>query len=371
MPRRIMTKRRNSDAIPERDRIRSLTTLAARQSFPHLILGIGDDAALLRPPPDHDLVVTTDLSLERVHFRRDWHPAASAGHRCLARGLSDLAAMGAQPLAAFLSLALPTSLAGAWADQFFSGLLALARQFHVPLAGGDLGRSPSSRHALADIVLTGSVPRGQALLRSTVQAGDILYVTGQLGGAAAELASLSRSSRSSRATLARPVPNRGLHPHLYPQPRIAAGLALRRLAARGPRAHIARPQVSCVDISDSLALDLSRLLEAGSNPRSPLAAELDLDALPIAAGATLAQALHGGEDYELLFAAPPSLKIPSRLGPDSENRSAFSGSASRFVPVTPIGRILRRKPRDPELTLLHANGRRQPLPPRGWQYFND
>jgi thiamine-monophosphate kinase len=284
MPRRIMTKRSNNDAIPERDRIRSLTALTRRQSFPHLITGIGDDAAILRPPANHDLIVTTDLSLERIHFRRDWHPAASAGHRSLARGLSDLAAMGAQPLAAFLSLALPTALAGTWADHFFSGVLALANQFRIPLAGGDLARSPSS-HALADIVLTGCVPRGQALLRSTARAGDVLYVTGHLGGSAAELkslqlASLSKSSRASRSKLARPIPNSGLHPHLYPQPRVAAGIALRRLVARSPRSHISCPQVSCIDISDSLALDLSRLLEASSTPRSPLAAELDLPSPP-------------------------------------------------------------------------------------------
>jgi thiamine-monophosphate kinase len=366
MPRRIMTKRSNNDAIPERDRIRSLTALTRRQSFPHLITGIGDDAAILRPPANHDLIVTTDLSLERIHFRRDWHPAASAGHRSLARGLSDLAAMGAQPLAAFLSLALPTALAGTWADHFFSGVLALANQFRIPLAGGDLARSPSPRsslsgHALADIVLTGCVPRGQALLRSTARAGDILYVTGQIGGAALELkslqlASLSKSSRASRSKLARPIPNSGLHPHLYPQPRVAAGIALRRLVARSPRSHISCPQVSCIDISDSLALDLSRLLEASSTPRAPLAAELDLEALPIAASATFAQALYGGEDYELLFAAPASLKIPSRLA---------------HTQVTAIGRISRRKARDPELTLLHSTGRRQPLQPRGWQYFTD
>jgi thiamine-monophosphate kinase len=342
-----MRKRSKSDAIPERERIRSLAALSAGQRFPHLILGIGDDAALLRAPVGHDLVVTTDLSLEGVHFRRDWHPAASAGHRCLARGLSDLAAMGAEPLAAFLSLALPTALAGKWADDFFSGLLALARQFRIPLAGGDLARSPGP-HALADIVLTGCVPRGQALLRSTARAGDVLYVTGQLGGSAAELASLSKSSRASGSKLAPPIANSGSHPHLYPQPRVASGIALRRLAQRH------RKQVSCLDISDGLALDLSRLLEVGSTARTPLAAELDLAALPIAASASLAQALHGGEDYELLFAAPPSLKIPSRLAQ---------------TPVTAIGRIIKRKPRQPELTLLHPNGRRQPLQPQGWQYF--
>lgn len=341
-----MANRSKSGAIPERERIRRLTALTGVKRFPHLSLGIGDDAAILRPARGHEIVVTTDLSLEGVHFRRDWHPAASAGHRCLARGLSDLAAMGAQPLAAFLSLALPTALAGKWADEFFSGLLALADEYHVPLAGGDLGRSPSAKHALADITLIGSVPRGQALLRSTARAGDVIFVTGRLGAAAAELESLG-PKRKDRRAIASPIRNSGSHPHLYPQPRVAAGIALRRLGQNR------RQKIACLDISDGLALDLSRLLEASSGKKT-LAAELDLAALPFARGATLAQALHGGEDYELLFAAPATLRVPARLA---------------GISVTAIGRILQRKTRQPELTLLHPNGRREPLEARGWQYF--
>jgi thiamine-monophosphate kinase len=342
-----MAKRSKSGAIAERERIRRLTALTSGKRFPHLTLGIGDDAAILRPPRGQEIVVTTDLSLEGVHFRRDWHPAASAGHRCLARGLSDLAAMGAEPLAAFLSLALPTALAGKWTDGFFSGLQALADEYNIPLAGGDLGRSPSPKHALADITLIGSLPRGQALLRSTAQAGDTLYVTGQLGAAAAELESLG-SKRKRRTAIAQPIRNSGSHPHLYPQPRVAAGIALRRLARRY------RQKIACLDISDGLALDLSRLLEA-SSVKKHLTAELDFAALPIASGATLAQALHGGEDYELLFAASASLHIPVQLA---------------GISVTAIGRVVQRKARQPELTLIHPNGRRESLEPRGWQYFS-
>ena len=117
--------------------------LAGRRKNGILTLGIGDDCAILRPRRGEEMVVTTDLSLENVHFRRDWHPPQSVGHRCLARGLSDLAAMGARPEAAFLSLALPAELTGQWMDGFFDGLLALAGRHQVPLAGGDMAKSPT------------------------------------------------------------------------------------------------------------------------------------------------------------------------------------------------------------------------------------
>src|SRR3954470_12977806 len=107
-----------------------------------MIKGIGDDAAILRPPAGHDLLVTTDISLEGTHFRREWHPADSVGHRCLARGLSDIAAMGGRPEMAFLSLALPRDLDQSWTDGFLRGFLKLARQYGVTLAGGDVSESP-------------------------------------------------------------------------------------------------------------------------------------------------------------------------------------------------------------------------------------
>src|ERR1700722_1032959 len=119
--------------------IARLQTMAGALPAGRVRLGIGDDCAILQPPPGHELLVTTDFSLEGRHFRRDWHPAQSAGHRTLARGLSDIAAMGGQPLAAFLSLALPKAVSreADWLDGFLKGLLALARAMKVPLAGGD------------------------------------------------------------------------------------------------------------------------------------------------------------------------------------------------------------------------------------------
>src|SRR5271156_694947 len=179
-----------------------------------LTLGVGDDCAVLRPRRAKEIVVTTGLSLENVHFRRAWHPPQSVGHRCLARGLSDLAAMGARPEAAFLSLAMPAELTGSFMGGFLDGFMALAARYRVPLAGGDMAKSPL---VVADIVLLGSVPRGKALLRSGARAGDVIYVTGALGASAAELGALERRPGSFRRA------DKEGHPHLYPEPRLETG----------------------------------------------------------------------------------------------------------------------------------------------------
>jgi thiamine-monophosphate kinase len=301
-------------------------------------LGIGDDCALLRPKPGEELAVTTDLSIEGRHFRLDWHPAQSVGHRALARGLSDLAAMGARPVAAFLSLGLPRKLTipdrktQAWVDRFLDGLLALAAEHRVPLAGGDLAESPL---AIADIVLTGAVPQGTALLRSGAHPGDRIYVTGSLGGAAAELAALAKNPKRFAKAITT-APNA---PHLYPQPRIAQGLWLRKHGVAS----------AAMDLSDGLSTDLDHLCE-----ESGVAAEVDAALLPISSEATLAMALTGGEDYELLFTAPASGKLPRRIAE---------------VAITAIGRIVPAKPRRPRVSLL-SDGKLQPLQPQGWEHFS-
>src|SRR4030088_1155242 len=148
-----------------------------------VLTGIGDDCAVLRVPRGLEMLVTTDFSLEWIHFRRDWHPAEVVGHRCLARGLSDIAAMGGKPVAAFLSLALPRDLPRAWVRQFMHGLIGLAKQFRVTLAGGDTAASPNG--ILADIIVVGTVPKGKAVLRSGARPDDRIYISGQLGGSAA------------------------------------------------------------------------------------------------------------------------------------------------------------------------------------------
>ena len=309
---------------------------------PGLRLGIGDDCALLGVRPGEEVAVTTDLSIAGRHFRLDWHPPESVGHRALARGLSDLAAMGARPLAAFLSLGVPPNLTVArgrgasWADRFFSGLLRLAEAHRTPLGGGDLAESPL---AVADIVLVGAVPAGKALRRSGARPGDRLYVSGFLGGAAAGLARLAAAKRGLRNAVDPARAPSGVRAHLYPQPRVQTGLVLRR---RGLAA-------AAIDLSDGLSTDLAHLCE-----ESRVGALLQTDLLPIAPGASLEQALHGGEDYELLFAARPSVRMPRSVA---------------GVPVTPIGHITRRKPGQP-LIRLAGGDKIAPLESKGWEHFS-
>jgi thiamine-monophosphate kinase len=291
---------------------------------PHLPVGIGDDCAVLRLPRGQELLVTTDFSLEDVHFRRDWHPAECAGHRCLARGLSDIAATGGTPLAAFLSLALPSGLAQSWADGFLRGLLKLARRFSVPLAGGDIAQSPAG--VLADIVVAGSVPRGLALLRSGAKPGDALYVTGALGGSAAAIQAMLAGRKL------RPEKHRA---HFFPEPRIAAGKILRQR----------RLATAAIDLSDGLSTDLSHICE-----ESGAGAVVYAESIPVAKGATPQLAMHGGEDYELLFTARPRTRVPQ----------AIAGLA-----VTRIGEIIRGN----RVFISDRNGRRKPLAPRGWEHF--
>lgn len=322
--------------------LRQIRSRASHSAASGLRLGIGDDCALLALRPGEEAAVTTDLSLAGRHFRLDWHQPEVVGHRTLARGLSDLAAMGARPVAAFLSLGLPPELTRStraqspWVEHFYDGLLALADRYHTPLAGGDLSQSPL---ALADIVLIGAVPRGQALLRSGARPGHRLYVTGALGGAALGLETLSKLA-TTRKRLTPPKLSakleKQLAPHLAPEPRIPQGLWLRRRAS------------AAIDLSDGLSTDLAHLCEESS-----VAAEIDAAALPLHPGVTLQHALHGGEDYELLFAVPPSVRIPRSIA---------------GVAVTPIGRLLARQRGRPTVTLLTAEGR-QPLAPHGWQHF--
>jgi thiamine-monophosphate kinase len=281
--------------------------------------------------------------------------------------------MGARPLAAFLSLALPTEMLSTragrvWVERFFAGLRSLADRHAVPLAGGDTAESPSDL-VLADIVLIGSAPAGRALRRSGARAGDALYVTGELGGAAAELAAMDRRAATNPAhpykDLGAPSIPRSLrngwestpnqlaaHPHLFPQPRTAVGLALlrRRLAT------------ACIDLSDGLSTDLAHLcresgvgarISSAALPIHPLAQQTRAAQSGQAHAATnraLDLALHGGEDYELLFAAPPSVRLPRRLA---------------GVRVTRIGSLVRGR----SISLLDPTGRRTPLQPGGWEHF--
>ena len=325
-------------SIGERELVAALRARAGSGAAGQVRTGIGDDCAVLRVPQGQELTVTTDLLLETTHFRRDWHAPEAVGHRCLARGLSDLAAMGARPLAAFLSFAIPAELAGEWTKRFLDGLLALARAARVPLAGGDTAQAPSAARAslfTADIILLGTVPAGTALLRSGARPGDLLYVTGALGGAAAELASLAARPAAFRR-LRRAAPG---HPHIFPEPRLAQGARLRGLAN------------AAIDVSDGLSTDLAHLCES-----SGLRAEVETALLslhPLALGSP-DLALHGGEDYELLFTAALGTRIPRSIA---------------GVPVTRIGRMLRPRKGHPQVSQIGADGKQTALDNMGWEHF--
>jgi thiamine-monophosphate kinase len=321
--------------LPERQLISRLRR-AAQASVSHgqrkkIVAGIGDDCSILRLPAGHDALLTTDFSLEGVHFRREWHPPESVGHRCLTRGLSDIAAMGGEPIAAFLSLALPPKLPQAWVDGFMSGLLALANRFGVVLAGGDTASSPAG--VLAEIMVLGSIPKGRAIVRSNARPGDRIYVTGALGASAATLDLLYSKGRKLNPA--------SCPAHFFPTPRIAVARVLRqrKIAA------------SMIDISDGLSTDLSHICEesgvgAHINEQAVLRAAIGKPAEPVA----LDFALHGGDDYELLFTARPRTRVPGNIA---------------GVPITEIGEIIRPK----GMFLIHKDGLRSELRPRGWEHF--
>jgi thiamine-monophosphate kinase len=294
-----------------------------------LITGIGDDAAVLRLPPGNDLLVTTDFSIENVHFRRDWHPPEVVGWRCLTRGLSDIAAMGGEPVAAFLSLGVASDTPQHWIDRFIKGLLALAKKFGVPLAGGDTASSVCGIQA--DIVVVGAVPKAKAILRSGAKPGDQIYVTATLGGAAAALVNL-RASLPLGAESAR---------YFHPVPRVAVGRWLRK--HKIPSAMI--------DLSDGLSTDLDHICQ-----ESGVGAEIEVALIPCAPcgrrnkeKAALDFALHGGDDYELLFTS--AKPVPTKI---------------EGVQITRIGRTTRQK----GMRLIDPRGTKTTLLAKGWEHFH-
>ncbi len=239
-------------------------------------IGVGDDAAVLRPPPDHELLLTTDTLVAGRHFPAGNFPPAALGHRALAVSLSDIAAMGGTPAWALLALNLPEAREE-WIAAFADGFSALAERCNVALAGGNIARGPLA----VTVTVAGFVATGEALLRSGACAGDALFVTGVLGGGAAGLRALAAGASADAPEV---------RAYARPEPRLRAGQALATLA------HAA------MDISDGLAGDLAKLLAASGE----LGAELDAHTLPLAPGATLNDALGPSDDYELLLAVPES-----------------------------------------------------------------
>jgi thiamine-monophosphate kinase len=233
---------------------------------PSAVLGVGDDAALLRPSAGMELAVSTDLLLEGRHFR----PGADArklGHKSLAVNLSDMAAMGAAPRWATLALALPAA-DEAWLEAFARGFFELAARFGVELVGGDTTRGPRS----ICVTILGEVPQGLALFRAGAAPGDDIWVSGELGGAAFALAHPDNAAAAARLDT--------------PEPRVELGERLRGIAN------------AAIDVSDGFAQDLGHILE-----RSGVGAVVDFDRLPAFPGCEAQQVLAGGDDYELVFTA--------------------------------------------------------------------
>ncbi len=329
--------------LPEKALIAQIRRMARpdRSSRPTekvVLTGIGDDCAVLRLPPGQETLVTTDFTVEGIHFRREWHPPESVGHRCLARGLSDIAAMGGDPVAAFLSLALPRDVPQSWVGRFTRSLIRLAERFGVTLAGGDTAESPHG--ILADIVVIGTAPRGKSVLRSGAHPGDRIFVSGELGGSAAAI--LRMRARQSASKPTQKVNPRHYPLHFYPEPRTELGRILREKGLAS----------SMIDISDGLSTDLAHLCE-----ESGVGAELDAALIPRASVGRRARevgldlALHGGEDYELLFTSPPGKRVPSKIA---------------GVALTHIGHITRT----PKIFLRNARGTAQELKPQGWEHFH-
>jgi thiamine-monophosphate kinase len=323
-----------------------IARITARLALPPwVVVGPGDDAAVLMPERGALDVLTTDALVDGVHFDLRFVPAEAAGHRALAANLSDLAAMGAKPRAALLSLLLPDSLDVAVVDRVLDGLLAAAARHRVALVGGNITRTPGP--LAIDVTATGTVHPRRILTRGGARPGDEVYVTGSVGDAAVGLRYLQQEAGSIRADLTSGPYATCIHRYLYPDPRVRAGLLLGRNRAAS----------SCMDLSDGLA-DAVRQVSAASG----VGIALDAAAIPISnevrrwherAGDPLETALGGGDDYELLFTSRPA------------NRGRLRAVINQIgdLSITRIGIVTK----EPSLIVRTANGARDL--PQGYEHF--
>jgi thiamine-monophosphate kinase len=303
-------------------------------------LGIGDDAAVIRPRPGTEWVCTCDQFLENVHFLATAFPPEAVGYKALARATSDVGAMGAKPRFFLLSLALPAKRTGIWLDKMTRGMSRAARQFGLTLAGGDTARSPASNPAVAlNLTVVGEIAAGHAVSRSGARPGDAIFVSGRLGGSQLGLELILRGMARERRWLSL------IAPHFYPKPPIELGcwLAARRFAS------------AMMDISDGLSSDLYRLCQASHAGARIYQEKLPGIAVPAGLRSrgfdALALALHGGEDYGLLFTV-------------GKRHVASIPRVFRGQRVTRIGEIVVGS----GVTLL-ANGTASVLGPQGWDHF--
>lgn len=299
--------------------------------------GVGDDAALYKGAAGFDQILTCDWFLEGSHFLRDKHPPDSVGWKCLARAVSDVAAMGGVSRCFLLSLALPSSHTSVWLDQFLGGLHRAAKRFGCVLAGGDTTRS---QKMLINLTVVGEVRTGRAIMRSGAQPGDVLFTSGRLGQAELGLRLIRQGKRLANGR--DPV----LRKHLYPEPRLALGrwLAEKRLAS------------AMMDLSDGLSTDLPRLCAASGVGARVEAVKIPVVRMPkrgrFGELHPLDLALHGGDDYELLFTVP---RRKLEKVPRSHNGTL----------LTAIGEITS----DRSLLLIEGTGSAVLLPNRGWDTF--
>jgi thiamine-monophosphate kinase len=317
-----------------------------------VLVGIGDDAAVVEPERNRVEVLSVDALVEGIHFDRAFVPPEAIGHRALAVNLSDLAAMGAAPRLALLSLALPPSLPLADFDDIVAGLVSLARQTPVQVVGGNLTRSPGP--LMIDITVVGSIKRRQAMTRGGARPGDELYVSGTIGSALAGrlLLSAAAAARGDHMRLLTddltPDDSRLAAAYLRPQPRVRLGTLLARN----------RAATACIDLSDGLSDAIHRLTES-----SGVGAAIDAGSLPIDARAAalfrdrgldpLERAATAGDDYELLAAVRPRTR--SRL------RAALRHGG---VPLTRIGVCTANR-----AVLLRRDGMEEVLPRAGYAHF--
>ena len=285
----------------EAQMIGEIQRIAGRPTNRRLAIPIGDDAAAFRTRPGRLILISTDALVEGIHFDLRYYSAQDVGWKALAVNLSDIAAMGGTPLYVTTSIALPREEAPDFVPRFYRGLTAIARKHAVTLIGGDTCRSPQG--IFLDVTIIGEVKPGEMLTRRGAKLGDLIYVTGELGGSGMGLEWLSRSLQPAPRSAA-------MRRHLRPQPRCRAGrfLAEEKLAS------------AMIDLSDGLSTDLGRLCR-----QSGVGALIEASRIPLARisprhrqllpNAPLHYALHGGEDYELLFTVPSRLsqRVPKQI----------------------------------------------------------
>ena len=316
-----------------------------------LVRGIGDDAAVFGVSPERHVVISTDLLIEDVDFRLDTTRPELLGHKALAVSLSDIAAMGARPRWALVSIAVTEAVWHSdFLDQFYEGFFQLADRLGVKLIGGDLSKTEAK--IAIDSVLLGECRTGQEVLRSGAQPGDQIYVTGYLGDAAAGLRLLERGARVHTTSTGRRETNSVDHlllRQLQPEPRVGWGILLgeQRLAT------------SMIDISDGLSSDLNHLCEESGVGAVVEAASLPIDTVVREicgrrALDPLMLALHGGEDYELLFTVAPQnvSRLPKRVDGVSVTRIGEIREASEGVRISEGAKIWK-------------------LEPGGWEHFKE